>query len=117
MRRAARYAEEVKLLGCLVESGCLGAMLPRARAQHFSGSTQNGRMSLRFLQGIGMAIGRVLRRQRPARQGRPAGVPPVFKGEGGLAGELDGLTNRALFDAADQDVQRAPGKVEALTRP
>ena len=39
-------------------------------------------------------------RVRPARRSKPLPLP-VFKGEGGLASGLDGLSNRALLDAAD----------------
>jgi hypothetical protein len=41
-----------------------------------------------------------LRARRPPKKSVKL---PVFHGEGGLASGLDGLSNRAMRDAADQD--------------
>ena len=42
-----------------------------------------------------------LRLKSPARA-RVARVLPVYRGKGGLAAGLTGLSNKALFDAADE---------------
>lgn len=44
-------------------------------------------------------------RVRPASHARSQGVVtlPVYQGRSGLAHGIDGLSNRALFDAADEE--------------
>lgn len=44
-----------------------------------------------------------LRLRAHARPRPPATRLPVYRGKGGLAPGLDGLSNRALLDAADHD--------------
>ncbi|MFT3813908.1 MAG: DUF6364 family protein [Acidovorax sp.] len=43
-----------------------------------------------------------LRLQTPARKAAPTALP-VYRGKGGLAGGLTGLSNKALLAAADGD--------------
>ena len=42
-------------------------------------------------------------RPRPARAGKAKIVLPVFSGGGGLAPGIDPLSNKSMFDAADED--------------